>query len=107
MSQEQEKRCQYKLIVEKATEMSHYSAKRANQTKGMRVQRVYVSQAKVTAQNKGMDSKKHVQEIAEKVWNFWALGISRDMMKGKDGELEIRPRPWGRLGIFLSREPWK
>ena len=30
-----------------------------------------------------------------------ALGISQDMMKGKDGEAEIRLRLWGHLGFFL------
>lgn len=30
-----------------------------------------------------------------------ALGISQDIMKGKDGEAEIRLRLWGHLGFFL------
>lgn len=46
MSQKQEKRFQDRLMVAKAAEMSHYSARRANQIKG---RRVCVSQADETA----------------------------------------------------------
>lgn len=44
------------VMVGKATELSHYSTKKIHRRKGMRVRRVYVFQADVTAKYKGMDS---------------------------------------------------
>lgn len=48
-SQEHERPCQGRLMVRKATQLSHYSTKKINWRKGMRVRSVYGFQADVTA----------------------------------------------------------
>lgn len=98
-----ERRCQDRLLVKKATEVSHYIAKEINQIKRTRVRRVCGFQADVTAKNKSMDSKNMCRKLSKKIkfGTSEALSINQDMTKGEDGEVEIRPRPWGHLGFIL------
>lgn len=58
------------MLVEKTTELSHYSTNEINQIQGMRVRRGYRFQADVTAKNKGMDSKNTCRKL-QNDWNFW------------------------------------
>ena len=62
---------------------------------------VYGLQADVTAEDKGVDSKKNMCRRLQKSGTSEALGIIQDMMKGEGGEVVIKPRQWGHLGFIL------
>lgn len=62
------------MLVEKATELSHYGTKEINPTKGMKVRRGHGFQADVTAKNKGMGSKTTCRKL-QKVGDFGGISI--------------------------------
>lgn len=80
---------------EKATEVSHYIAKEIKQIKRMRVRRVYGFRLTRLLKIKAWTQKNMFRKLSKKIkfGTSEALGISQDMMKGEDGEVEIRPRP--------------